>query len=135
MRVANFLEPYLSLPGRDETGPASVSASVLTHSFSTRREVFFQRALGTCILLEDDIGFGGPLEGLRFGVALGEPGLDGSLSSATLLNTPRRICWRVISANSRSTRLIQDNDVGVKCSLKRGCLASQACTSLVLWVL
>ena len=53
--------------------------SVLTHSFSTRREVFFQRALGTCILLEDDIGFGGPLEGLRFGVALGEPGLDGSL--------------------------------------------------------
>ena len=31
------------------------------------------------ILLEDDIGFGGPLEGLRFGVALGEPGLDGSL--------------------------------------------------------
>ena len=37
-------------------------------------------------------------------------------SSATLLNTPRRICWRVISANSRSTRLIQDDDVGVKCS-------------------
>src|SRR5207344_3635861 len=56
-------------------------------------------------------------------------------SSATLLKTPRRICWRVISANSRSTRLIQDDDVGVKCSLKRGCLASQACTSLVLWVL
>ena len=52
--------------------------SVLTHSFSTRREVFFQRAPGTCILLEDDIGFGGPLEGIRFGVALGEPGLDGS---------------------------------------------------------
>ena len=109
--------------------------SCLTHSFSTRREVFFQRAPGTCILLEDDIGFGGPLEGLRFGVVLGEPGLDAASSSATLLNTPRRICWRVISANSRSTRLIQDDDVGVKCSLKRGCLASQACTSLVLWVL
>ena len=28
--------------------------------------------------------------------------------------------------------LIQDEEVGVKCSLKRGCLASQACTSLVL---
>ena len=28
-----------------------------------------------------------------------------------------------------------DEEVGVKCSLKRGCLASQACTSLVLWVL
>jgi hypothetical protein len=25
------------------------------------------------------MGFGGPLEGLRFGVALSEPGLDGSL--------------------------------------------------------
>ena len=37
-------------------------------------------------------------------------------NSATLLNTPRRICWRVISANSRSTRLIQDDDVGVKSS-------------------
>jgi hypothetical protein len=29
--------------------------------------------------LQDDIDFGGPLEGLRFGVALGEPDLDGSL--------------------------------------------------------
>ena len=52
------------------------SVEIQASSFSTRREVFFQRALGTCILLEDDIGFGGPLEGLRFGVALGEPGLD-----------------------------------------------------------
>jgi hypothetical protein len=60
-------------------GGRRTPASVLTHSFNTRREVFFQRAPGTCILLEDDIGVGGPLEGLRFGVALGEPGLDGSL--------------------------------------------------------
>ena len=62
-------------PGTGSRGHASVPL----HSFSTRREVFFQRAPGTCILLKDDIGFGGPLEGLRFGVALGEPGLDGSL--------------------------------------------------------
>src|SRR6516162_9078596 len=41
-------------------------------------------------------------------------------SSATLLKTPRRICWPVISANSRSTRLIQDDDVGVKCSHRLG---------------
>jgi hypothetical protein len=41
--------------------------------------VFFQRPPAACILLQDDVGFGGPLEGLRFGVALGEPGLDGSL--------------------------------------------------------
>ena len=54
-------------------------ASVLTHSFSTRRKVFFQRPPAACILLQDDIGFGCPLEGLRFGVALGEPDLDGSL--------------------------------------------------------
>jgi hypothetical protein len=54
-------------------------SSVLTHSFSTRREVFFQRPPAACILLQDDIGFGGPLEGFRFGVALGEPSLDGSL--------------------------------------------------------
>ena len=108
--------------------------SVLTHSFSTRREVFFQRAPGTCILLEDDIGFGGPLEGLRFGVALGEPGLDGSLEFGDALEyAAADLLAGSISANSRSTRLIQDDDVGVKCSLKRGCLASQACTSLVLW--
>jgi hypothetical protein len=56
-----------------------VAASVPTHSFSTHREVFFQRPPAPCIFLEDDIGFGGPLEGLRFGVALGEPCLDGSL--------------------------------------------------------
>src|SRR6516165_8982688 len=106
--------------------------SVLTHSFSTRRDVFFQRSPAACILLQDGIGFGGPFKRLRVGVTLHEPGLDGSLEFGKLLKTPRRICWRVISANSRSTRLIQDDDVGVKCSLKRGCLASQACTSLVL---
>ena len=39
-------------------------------------------------------------------------------SSATLLNTPRRICWRVISANSRSTRLIQDDDVWCEVQLE-----------------
>ena len=68
---------FVTACGASVPAPCSkLIASVLTHSFSTRREVFFQRAPGTCILLEDDIGFGGPLEGLRFGVALGEPGLD-----------------------------------------------------------
>jgi hypothetical protein len=64
-------------PGR--AGGPPLGVSVLTHSFSTRREVFFQRPPAACILLQDDIGFGGPLEGFRFGVALGEPSLDGSL--------------------------------------------------------
>jgi hypothetical protein len=30
-----------------------------------RREVFFQRPPAACILLQDDTGFGGPLEGIR----------------------------------------------------------------------
>src|ERR1700674_4536391 len=47
------------------------TSSVLTHSFDTHRDSFFQRPPAPCILLQDDIGFGGPLEGLRFGVTLG----------------------------------------------------------------
>ena len=47
-------------------------------------------------------------------------------SSVMLLEYAAADSRRVISANSRSTRLIQDDDVGVKCSLKRGCLASEA---------
>jgi hypothetical protein len=58
-----------------------------------------------------------------------------AIRSATLLKTPRRIFLPVISAKKRSTRLSQDEDVGMKCSLKRGRLASHAWTSLVLWVL
>src|SRR5258708_12507691 len=55
-------------------------------------------------------------------------------SSSTLLKVPRRMRCRVISANSRSTRLSQEEDVGVKCSLKRLCLANQRFTAGVLWV-
>ena len=51
--------------------------------------------LARAFFSRDDIGFGGPLEGLRFGVALGEPGARWQPADlATLLNTPRRICWR-----------------------------------------
>ena len=60
-------------------------ASVLTHSFITRRDVFFQRPPAACILLQDGIGFGGPFEGLRVGVTLHEPGLDGSLEFGNAL--------------------------------------------------
>src|SRR3990170_712396 len=38
----------------------------------------------------------------------------------------------VVSAKNRSTRLSHDALVGVKCSLKRGCLASRAYISGVL---
>src|SRR6202045_2503952 len=53
-------------------------------------------------------------------------------SSATLWKMPRRMRWRVISAKSRSTRLSHELDVGVKCSLKRLCRASQRFTFSVL---
>lgn len=56
------------------------------------------------------------------------------LSSVTSLKVPRRMRWRVISANSRSTRLSQEQDVGVKCSVKRLCQANQRFTAGVLWV-
>ena len=48
--------------------------------------------------------------------------------SVTLLKTPRRMRLRVISAKKRSTRLSQDDEVGVKCRWKRGCCASHAFT-------
>src|ERR1700686_5456383 len=109
-------------------------ASVLTHSFDTRETASSRARLALAFFSRMVWALAVHLEG--FGLALrsvSQVSMAAS-SSATLLNTPRRICWRVISANSRSTRLIQDDDVGVKCILKRGCLASQACTSWVLWV-
>src|ERR1700682_3229279 len=66
------------------------------------------------------MGFGGPLEGLRFGVALGEPGLDGSLEFGDALEyaaaswlagdpgeqpfdelDPGRRCWREVHLEAR----------------------------------
>jgi len=40
----------------------------------------------------------------------------------------------VISANSRSTMLSQEQDVGVKCNVQRGLRLSQRFTAGVLWV-
>jgi hypothetical protein len=54
------------------------------------------------------------------------------LSSATLLKTPRRMRFRVISAKNRSTMLIQEAEVGVKCKWKRGCALIQRFTAAVL---
>ena len=52
----------------------------------------------------------------------------------TVLWTPRRIFWSVRKPNHRSTWLIQEEPVGVKCTWKRGWLASQALIAGVLWV-
>ena len=48
---------------------------------------------------------------------------------------PRRRAWRVRMPNHVSTWFIQDALVGVKWNVNRGCFASHAWTSGVLWVL
>src|SRR5260370_38216699 len=47
---------------------------------------------------------------------------------------PRLICWSVSNAKKRSTWLIQDADVGVKCICQWGRLANQSRINLVLWL-
>src|ERR1035437_3016776 len=57
-----------------------------------------------------------------------------AIRSGTESNTHRLMAMPVSSRNHLSTRFRQDEDVGVKCSWNRGCLTSQALTSLRLWV-
>ena len=66
----------------------------------------------------------------------GGPANGGPANLLETANTelPRRMRRVVITAKKRSTRLSHEALVGVKCSLKRGCLSSQAFTSGVLWV-
>ena len=47
-----------------------------------------------------------------------------SINSGTLWNTPRRIRFVVSSPNTRSTKFNQEELVGVKCNLNRGCFFS-----------
>ena len=56
------------------------------------------------------------------------------LSSATLLKAPQRMRFRVMSAKNRSTMLIQEAEVGVKCKWKRGWALSHRFTPGVLCV-
>jgi hypothetical protein len=109
-------------PGKASDCPDCRVSSVLTHSFDTPETFSFSARVPRAFFSRMILALGVHLKG--FGLALGSASQVSmaASSSATLLNTPRRICWRVISANRRSTRLIQDDDVGVKCSLKRGCL-------------
>jgi hypothetical protein len=55
----------------------TAATSVPTHSYGTRLDLFEDFA-GPCSFLQDCIGLGGPLEGFGFGVAVGDPGFDGS---------------------------------------------------------
>jgi hypothetical protein len=54
-----------------------VDAIVPTHLFGTRRHRILQCAARPFVLLQDSVGFGCPLEWIRVGVALGDPGVDG----------------------------------------------------------
>ena len=51
------------------------------------------------------------------------------MRSGTEVKLPRRMACRVMMLKKTSTRFSHDPDVGVKCSVIRGCLASQARTS------
>lgn len=53
-------------------------------------------------------------------------------TSSGIIGQPTSMRLVVISAKNRSPRLSHDALVGVKCSLKRGCLASHAFTSAAL---
>ena len=52
-----------------------------------------------------------------------------AMRSLTEVKLPRRMACRVMIEKKTSTRFSHDPDVGVKCSVIRGCLASQARTS------
>src|SRR3954471_853415 len=52
-------------------------------------------------------------------------------SCLTLSKEPRRIAWRVMIPKNTSTRFSHEPEVGVKCSVIRGCLASHRVMSLV----
>jgi hypothetical protein len=56
------------------------------------------------------------------------------MRSGTLGKLQRRMFSSVSFRNHRSTRLSQLEDVGVKCSWNRLCLASHFATSGCLWV-
>ena len=45
------------------------------------------------------------------------------------MKLPQRMACRVMIEKKTSTMFSHDPDVGVKCSVIRGCWASQACTS------
>jgi hypothetical protein len=54
--------------------------------------------------------------------------------SATLVKLARRMACRLMIEKKHSTRLSQEQPVGVKCTWIRGFLASQALTLGCLWV-
>ena len=57
-----------------------------------------------------------------------------AMRSLTEVKVPRRMAWRVMMPKKISTMFSHDPEVGVKCRVIRGFLASQAFTFGCLWV-
>src|ERR1700730_2170055 len=131
------VDPVVAL-GWSYVGPAEAThgrrrASVPTHSFASCFDdgmAFLARRcearMGLALAVH--------VKGFGFWLRCSIHSSIAASSSATLWKMPRRMRWRVISAKSRSTRLSHELDVGVKCSLKRLCRASQRFTFSVLCV-
>ena len=74
----------------------------------------------------------GPDEGFWVGVAMIDPFDDSRLEFGNAVEDAA--AYLLARDLGRSTRLSQEEDVGMKCSLKRGWRLSQRCTAAVLWV-
>src|SRR6266446_6367270 len=83
---------------------------------------------------QDVVGGFGPAKGLGVGIAGVDVGRDGGLQRGGRAVGAALDCWSVSNAKKRSTWLIHDADVGVKCICQRSRLANQSRISLVLWL-
>ena len=80
------------------------------------------------------VGGLGPGEGVAAVVPAVDEGLDGGDEVLDRGEAARRMACRVMMPKKTSTMFSHDPDVGVKCSVIRGCLSSQAHTSGCVWV-
>jgi len=83
---------------------------------------------------ENGIGGFGPDERLGFVVGFSDEAVDGGLKLDNRCEDAAFEALPVSLANKPSTALTQEQEVGVKWKVKRGCRASQAVTFGCLWV-
>ena len=115
---------------------SSVTPTTPIMALVTRRGIdLVECGPSTTDLLDDLVRCLGPDEGLGVLVPVLCPQPMAAVSSLTLPNTPRRSRLSVSRANQRSTRLSQDELVGVKCRCQRACggSANQRRTSGAIW--
>jgi hypothetical protein len=83
---------------------------------------------------DDAARFGGPDEGLGIIVGLGDEAMDGGLEVVDGTKDAALEPALTELAKKVSTALSQEQDLGVKWKVQRGCRASQASTTGCLWV-